>query len=108
MAIDIRHLIHALYREFDDITVEEACHHILSLGWLNQSIEIDKELWSIEDLCNDDWTKRGALARELIPVKWTGGPPNNDKVFTGSFLTVLIDFILLSRALKKCQTTFSG
>ena len=107
LMVNVKRLIIALYEEFDGITVYAAADHLISRGWTYQAIQIENENWSIKDLFYE-YDGRVDLARDLKPVKWTGGPPNDDCVYCGSFLTVLLDFILLRKVLKECQLTSNG
>ena len=105
---NVERLIIALYEEFDDITVNEACHELTERGWSNQAVEIDGEMWFISDMLSIR-EFAGDLAKDLRPVRWTGGPPDDDRIYTGSFLTVLIDFLLLDDALnRQCLQTSNG
>ncbi len=106
--VSVKRLIIALYEEFDDITVDEACLELSARGWSHQPVEIDGEMWTVADmLSTGEFT--GDLARQVGPVSWTGGPPDADRIYTGSFLTVLLDFLLLDDALdRQCLQTSNG
>lgn len=104
--VNAERLIIALYEEFDDCTICEAADHLMNMGWAHQSIQIKNEFWSVEDLFYE-YEGRADLARKLKPVQWTGGPPNNDRIYRGSFLTVLLDFLLWKES-KECQLIPNG
>jgi len=106
--VNVERLIIALYDEFDDITVNEACRELADRGWAHQPIEIDTEVWTPEDMLSSR-EFGGALAKQIGPVRWTGGPPDEDQIYTGSFLTVLLDFLLLDDALnRQCLQPSNG
>lgn len=108
LMVNVKRLIIALYDEFDDITVNEACSELTERGWSHQIVEIDTEAWTIADMLSTREFS-GELAKDLRPVRWTGGPPDDDRIYTGSFLTVLIDYLLLDDVLnRQCLQTSNG
>jgi len=102
-----------VYAKYKPYTVLGVCRELVELGYGHTSITIEgydnRRTWTFDTLRTSNYILHprigtyvavNALKADNLLVQWTGGPPRDRQIFTGSLLMCIIDFMLYEAAVN--------
>jgi hypothetical protein len=110
----LHRLQEVLFDKHSGGSVRDAADRICDMGYKASDLELEgydhRRKWTMKTLCEAThvyhprmgcYVNLRALKVNDLRVRWAGGPPRHQKVYTGTMLMCLIDYILYDAALNR-------